>query len=68
MELEYAACYGSIESACQVLQRYLKQWPDCAEEYQDALRDYRQHGIPAELHGRPGPRLARMALALGIEV
>jgi hypothetical protein len=67
MELEYSVCYGSLQDAYNVLQRYLRQWPECVDEYQEALRKYRRDGIPAALHGRPGPRLARMALALGIE-
>jgi len=67
MELEYAVCYGSLQDAYRVLQRYLRQWPECVDEYQEALREYRRDGIPVALHGRPGLRLARMALALGIE-
>jgi hypothetical protein len=67
MELEYAACYGSPAAGLAVLRKYLQQRPHCMEEYHDALNEYRKNGIPAFLHGRPGPRLARMALALALE-
>jgi hypothetical protein len=67
MELEYAVCYGSTAAGLAVLSKHLQQRPHCMQEYQHALNEYRKNGIPAFLHGRPGPRLARMALALGLE-
>jgi hypothetical protein len=67
MELEYAVCYGATQDGLKVLERYLKRWPECIEEYQGSLRKYRECGIPSALPGRPGPRLARMAMALGIQ-
>lgn len=67
MELEYAVCYGDIEAGRRVLERHLVLLPDCIDEYKKALSDYRDQGIPEALDGRPGPRLARMALSLGLD-
>jgi hypothetical protein len=71
MELEYAACYGSIEAASGILQRYLWDAPDYfLEGYKESLQEYRQDGLPAPntYDGtRPGAQLAFAALALGLE-
>ena len=67
MELEYAVCYGSTQIGAKVLQRHLNKSSGGVDEYRRALLEYRQNGIPAALDGRPGPRLARTALSLGIE-
>ena len=65
-EIEYAVFYGSPQLGVKVLERYLSQWPEAVDPYEQALQEYRKDGIPISVHGQPGPRLARAALALGL--
>ena len=66
-EIEYAICHGSLEAGRQVLERWLREWPDCVAEYQAALQEYRENGLPIWISATLGPRLAKAALALDIE-
>jgi hypothetical protein len=66
-EIEYAICYGGLEAGRQVLERWLREWPNCVAEYQEALQEYRDNGLPVWWSANLGPRLAKAALALGIE-
>jgi len=64
LEIEYAVCYGGIEAGMRVLNRDLAPRPGCVDAYHGALDEYRKKGIPVGTHGRPGPRLTKIALAL----
>jgi len=66
-EIEYAVHYAGSEAGREVLRRCFKELPAAEERYREALREFRQAGIPSAWSSNAGPRLAQAALALGIE-
>ena len=66
-EIEYAVHYAGPEAGREVLGRYFRELPGSEERYREALREFRDIGIPSAWSSTAGPRLAQAALALGIE-
>jgi len=65
--LEYIACFGTTEQARDLLERYIRMRPGQEREYRDRLKEYRKQGIPEVFDSRAAGRLAKTALALGLE-
>jgi hypothetical protein len=66
-EVEHAVFLGGIDAGRKVIERYLRKWPTARAEYQHALDEFRQSGIPEVWDSKGGPRLAKAALRLEIE-
>jgi len=65
--LEYVMCFGSRDYAEKLLESLLNAFPDQRNEYTDWLERYRKSGIPEAQESRRAPRIARAALALGLD-
>jgi|SRR5580704_1174739 hypothetical protein len=65
--LEYAMCFGSTDQAKKLLQALLREFPEQREEYQDWLERYRKNGVTNVQESRRAPRIARAAIALGLD-
>lgn len=65
--LEYVACFGTLSQAQELLGRYVHMRPGQAKEFRERLDEYRKEGIPEAFDSRAAGRLAKAALALGLE-
>jgi hypothetical protein len=65
--LEYTMCFGSTRQAKKLLESLLREFPEQLEEYQDWLERYRKSGVTDVQESRRAPRIARAAIALGLE-
>ena len=65
--LEYVCCFGSMEQALQLLNRFINESPSRAAEYRDALLRYRSDGTPEVWDSRAPARLAKAAIILGLD-
>jgi hypothetical protein len=65
--LEYVMCFGSSDQAKKLLEALLGAFPDQRKEYQDWVERYRKNGVTDVQESRRAPRIARAAIALGLD-
>jgi hypothetical protein len=65
--LEYAMCFGTADQAKKLLGSLLREFPEQREEYQDWLEKYRKSGVTNVQDSRRARRIARAAIALGLD-
>jgi len=65
--LEYVACFGTLTQARELLMRYIQMRPGQGKEFRERIDEYRKQGIPEAFDSRAPGRLAKAALALGLE-
>jgi hypothetical protein len=65
--LEYVCCFGGTDSAIQLLNRFINDSPSRAAEYYDVVLRYRTDGTPEAWDSRAPARLAKAAIALGLD-
>jgi hypothetical protein len=65
--LEYVCCFGSLDQALQLLNRFINESPGRAAEYRDVLLRYRSDGTPEVWDSRAPARLAKAAIILGLD-
>jgi hypothetical protein len=65
--LEYVCCFGSLDQALQLLNRFINESPGRAAEYRDVLLLYRSDGTPEVWDSRAPARLAKAAIILGLD-
>jgi hypothetical protein len=65
--LEYVVCFGTPSQARELLMRYIQMRPGQEKEFQDRVKEYRKQGVPEVFDSRASGRLAKAALALGLE-
>jgi hypothetical protein len=65
--LEYVVCFGSTDQARKLLESLLREFPEQREEYRDSLERYRKSGVTHVEESRRVPRIARAAIALGLD-
>lgn len=65
--LEYVACFGTPAQARELLVRYVQMRPGQETEFRERIEEYRREGVPEAFDSRAAGRLAKAALALGLE-
>jgi hypothetical protein len=65
--LEYVCCFGSMDQALQLLNKFINDSPLRRVEYRDALLRFASDGLPDVWDSGAPARLARAAIILGLE-
>ena len=65
--LEYVVCFGTPSQARELLIRYIQIHPGQEKEFRERIKEYRKQGVPQVFDSRRSGRLAKAALALGLE-
>jgi hypothetical protein len=65
--LEYAVCFGTPAQARELLLRYIQRRPGLEGEFRERVKEYRKQGVPEVFDSTASGRLAKAALALGLE-
>ena len=65
--LEYVARFGAPTQARELLVRYVTIRPGQEKEFRERIDEYRKQGVPEAFDSRAAGRLAKAALALGLE-
>ena len=65
--LEFVCCFGGLDQALQLLNRFINESPGRAAEYHDVLLRYRSDGTPEVWDSRAPARLAKAAIILGLD-
>ena len=65
--LEYVVCFGTPAQARELLLRYIERRPGLEAEFQERVKEYQTQGVPAVFDSTASGRLAKAALALGLE-
>ena len=65
--LEYVACFGTSTQARELLKHYVRIRPGQEKELRERIDEYRKQGVPEAFDSRAPGRLAKAALALGLE-
>jgi hypothetical protein len=65
--LEYVACFGTSSQAQELLLRYIQMRPGQERKFRKWVDEYRKQGVPEAFDSSAASRLAKAALALGLE-
>lgn len=65
--LEYVVCFGTPSQARELLARYIQMRPGQETEFRERIKEYRKVGVPEGFDSTASGRLAKAALALGLE-
>jgi hypothetical protein len=65
--LEYVVCFGTPAQARELLLRYMERRPGLEGEFRERVKEYQKQGIPKAFDSTASGRLAKAALALGLE-
>jgi hypothetical protein len=65
--LEYVCCFGSMDQALQLLNKFTNESPSRAAEFCEVLHRYKTDGIPEVWDSGAPARLAKAAIILGLD-